>query len=120
MIAFQSKTSTIPFKKITEMAFRMHQNLKETVFTGNIQQVLPLPKGDYPVLPRYPEQVTITQIKLREKIISEEEEINKKAFLLEELRLKTEQVLANEERIRKQQEAAALAEIERRRKLQQE
>jgi hypothetical protein len=53
------------------------------------------------VLARYPEQVTITQIKLREKIISEEEEINKKAILLEELRLKTEQVLANEERIRK-------------------
>lgn len=57
------------------------------------------------------------QVKLREKIASEEEELIRKAQLLEELRLKTEQVLANEERIRKQQEAASLAELERRRKL---
>lgn len=55
MIAFQSRTSTVPFKKLTEMAFRMHHNMRETLFTGNVQNALPLPKGDYPMLSRYPE-----------------------------------------------------------------
>jgi hypothetical protein len=39
---------------------------------------------------------------LREKLVLEEEELARKAQLLEELRMKTEQVLANEERIRRQ------------------
>lgn len=50
----------------------------------------------------------------------EEEELARKHALLEELRLKTAQVLANEERIRKQQDAAAQADLERKRKMQQE
>ena len=40
--------------------------------------------------------------------------------MLEELRVKTQQVLANEERIRRQQEAAGVAELERKRKMQLE
>ena len=50
---------------------------------------------------------------MREKIVKEEEELTRKAHLLEDLRLKTEQVLLNEDRIRRQQEAATLADIER-------
>jgi hypothetical protein len=57
---------------------------------------------------------------LREKIVKEEEELTRKAHLLEDLRLKTEQVLLNEDRIRRQQEAATLADIERKRKMQVE
>lgn len=60
MIAFQSRTSTVPFKKLTDMAFRMHHAMRETIFAGNVQNALPLPKGDYPVFNRYPEQVTVT------------------------------------------------------------
>ena len=57
---------------------------------------------------------------MREKIVKEEEELTRKAHLLEDLRLKTEQVLLNEDRIRRQQEAATLADIERKRKMQVE
>jgi len=57
---------------------------------------------------------------LREKIVKEEEELTRKAHLLEDLRLKTEQVLLNEDRIRRQQEAATLADIERKKKMQVE
>ena len=57
---------------------------------------------------------------MREKIVKEEGELTRKAHLLEDLRLKTEQVLLNEDRIRRQQEAATLADIERKRKMQVE
>lgn len=76
--------------------------------------------GEYPLFLRYPEQPVVTQVRLREKIVREEEELTRKAHLLEDLRLKTEQVLLNEDRIRRQQEAATLADIERKRKMQVE
>ena len=56
----------------------------------------------YPLFSRYPEQVAVSQVRLREKIMLEEEELGRKQQLLDELRVKTEQVLANEERIRRQ------------------
>ena len=44
----------------------------------------------YPLFTRYPEQVAISQVRLREKIILAEEELARKHQLLEELRVKTE------------------------------
>jgi len=64
---------------------------KSTIFTGNLQQALPMQVVDqYPLFTRYPEQVAISQVRLREKIILEEEELARKHQLLEELRVKTE------------------------------
>lgn len=57
--------------------------------------------ADYPMFTRYPESVVVSQVKMREKLISEENELHRKGQLLEELRIKTEQVIINEERIRK-------------------
>jgi hypothetical protein len=44
----------------------------------------------YPLFTRYPEQVAISQVRIREKIFLEEEELARKHQLLEELRVKTE------------------------------
>jgi hypothetical protein len=44
----------------------------------------------YPLFTRYPEQVAASQIRIREKIIGEEEELARKHQMLEELRVKTE------------------------------
>ena len=121
LIAFQTKPTGLSFKKISQLAHKLHSQHKQTIFCGTLTNALPLPcQGEYPLFTRYPDQVTLQQVRVREKILQEEEEIGRKAQLLEELRLKTEQVLANEERIRRQQEAAGAAELERKRKMQAE
>lgn len=55
LIQFQSKAITVPFKKISTLAHKMHSQHKQTLFTGVIQQALPIPVGEsYPVFSRYP------------------------------------------------------------------
>ena len=69
----------------------MHQAHKATLFTGTLTQALPMQVVDqYPLFTRYPEQVAISQVRIREKIFLEEEELARKHQLLEELRVKTE------------------------------
>ena len=61
------------------------------MFTGHVQRALPMAVVDqYPLFTRYPEQVAASQIRIREKIIGEEEELARKHQMLEELRVKTE------------------------------
>eukprot|EP00347_Sterkiella_histriomuscorum_P023854 403333155 len=126
---FQQSPTGIPFKKIMSLAFKLHQKHSQQVFTGHISQNLPLIKndpntpqfsGEYPVFNRYPEHIVMNSQKTRQKIAQEEEEILRKQALLEDLKLKSEQILINEENIRRQQEAALQAELERKRKIQTE
>jgi len=79
MIAFQSKITGLPFKKITTLAFKLHERHRESIFTGTIQNALPMAQnGDYPIFTRYPEQVVASQVRIREKIVQEEEELLRK------------------------------------------
>ena len=99
LVTFQTTQTGHSFKKVTALAFKLHTQHKQTIFTGSLTNQLPL--KEYPMFTRYPDQVALSQVRLREKIIQEEDEIGRKAQLLEELRVKTQQVLANEERIRR-------------------
>ena len=79
LYVFQSKATGLPFKKISHLAHKLHSQYKESLFTGTISNALPMPpRGDYPLFTRYPEQVVVSQIKIREKIIHEEEELVRK------------------------------------------
>ena len=60
------------------------------------------------------------QNKLREKIIEEEAECDRKGELLQELRQKADEVLIQEQALRLQQEAMFRAEAERKAKLRME
>ena len=42
MFNFQSRNTGIAFKKITTLAFKMHANYKADIFTGNVNNALPL------------------------------------------------------------------------------
>ena len=93
----------MPFKKLLVLTFKLHAQHKHTIFTGTLTNMLPLNStaDAYPLFTRYPEQVALSQIKMREKLLAEEDEIARKGQILEELRVKTQQVMANEERIRR-------------------
>lgn len=88
MVAFQSKSTSIPFKKISSLAHSLHSKHHQSLFFGTLTNALPY--TDYPLFTRYPESVVVTQVKQREKLLSEESELQRKAILLEELRVKTE------------------------------
>ena len=79
MAAFQGKPTGTPFKKISQLALKLHAAHKATLFTGTLTQCLPMTVVDqYPLFTRYPEQVALSQVRIREKIVLEEEELARK------------------------------------------
>jgi len=70
LIAFQTRQSGLSFKKIMALALKLHGQYKQSVFCGALTQALPMAQsGEYPLFTRYPDQVALSQVRLREKIL---------------------------------------------------
>jgi len=69
---------------------------------------------------RYPDHYVTFENKLREKIVNEEEEIQRKGKILVDLKSKANEILRQEEKMRLQQEAMIKAEAERKLKMRTE
>lgn len=120
--AFLSRSCSFPVKKVTLLAATLHKRYACSIYSGNFTQALPLQStGDaYQPFVRYPDHFVAFQNKLREKIIEEEAECERKGDLLVELRQKADEVLEKEHCLRMQQEAMFRAEAERKAKLRVE
>ena len=99
-----TRPTSIPVTKLVPVALSLHKKYSKSVNLGNFAQALPLcsqTTGDvYPQFVRYPDHFVAFQNKLRNKIIAEEEEIERKADVLQELRRKADDILVQEEQLR--------------------
>ena len=75
---FLNSQTTVPFKKMSDIAEKLHSKLKTQIFAGNCANSLPisLDSGSaYQPFTRYPDHFVTFQNRIREKIVNQEEEI---------------------------------------------
>ena len=83
MTRWLHQPTSVPFDKVWKLAEKLHQKHKATVSFGNLQQNLPICSSNesgqvYQPFVRYPDHFVAFQNNLREKIVNDEEEIQKK------------------------------------------
>ena len=78
--SFLSRPSTTPVKKLSPLANSLKKKYSSIIYTGNFAQGLPIPAtGDcYAPFVRYPDHFVTFQNKLRDKIVEEEAECERK------------------------------------------
>ena len=92
-------------KIVLKNMLRLHKKYKDDsdVFIGSLQNSLPLPQsGGYPLFKNFPNESVEFSAKQRVKLIMEQEAAEKKAVALEQLKLKTAQLLQKEIQFREQ------------------
>ena len=110
------------------LAENLHAKLKTQIFPGSFAQNLPICSPDaavgessgYQSFTRFPDHFVSFQNRLREKIVNQEEEIQRKNEILVDLKGKANEILEQEERVRLQQEAMVRAEADRKGKVRTE
>ena len=118
LAVFFNTPTAMPFKKVMTLAEQLHQRLKTSadIFTGCFGQNLPICQpsstSNYQAFTRYPDHFVSFQTRLREKIVNQEEEIQRKNEILVDLKEKANEIMEQEERARLQQEAMARAEAD--------
>ena len=109
LAVFLNTPTAIPFKKMMALADSLHAKLKTQVFPGSFSQNLPVcppnvagASNSYQSFTRYPDHFVSFQNRLREKIVNQEEEIQRKNEILVDLKGKANEILEQEERVRLQ------------------
>ena len=125
MTAWLHQQTNVPFNRVWALTEKLHKNHKMTIYTGNFGQNLPICSSNesgqvYQTFVRYPDHFVAFQNNLREKIVNDEEEIQKKNQILIDLREKASEIVQQEENVRLQQQAQVQAETERKLKMRTE
>ena len=101
---FLQTPTAIPFKKIMTLAEQLHSKHKTSIFPGTFGQNLPVCSPEtgscYQSFTRYPEHFVSFQNRLREKIVNQEEEIQKKGEILVDLKSKANEIVEQEQKLR--------------------